>query len=344
MEDASEAECYEGVQHMDCDILLNGTGEISENLGKRTKGIPTEVLNNYLNCDRASISMEVWHLNAFEYKRPKSLREASVFLVEYGSDAHILNGGTDLIIRMRERLTMPAVVVDIKNIPDLNKLTFNEGKGLFIGACVNLNILGADKDVMNNYPYLSRAALSVGSVQVRNRATCAGNLCNASPLADTATPLLALDAVILVYGPEGEKEIPVRDFFIHVRKTCLKPGELVWGIRIPPVQKGQGVFMKLSRRKEVDLSTVCSTVLKTDKGWRIAYGAVAPTPIRIPRTEALLDSAPLTPALIEEAAALTATEVSPIGDNRSSREYRLSMVQVLMKRSLQAIMEKEGQQ
>lgn len=283
-------------------------------------------------------------MKAFEYQRPKSLREASVFLAECGSDAHILNGGTDLIIRMRERLTMPAVVVDIKGIPDLDKITYHEDQGLFIGACVNLNVLGQHEAVIKNYPFLSRAALSVGSVQVRNRATCIGNLCNASPLADTATPLLALGAVMLVYGPEGEKEIPIREFFVHVRKTCLKPGELVWGIRVPAAPQSTGVFMKLSRRKEVDLSTVCATVLKSDKGWRVAYGAVAPTPIRTPRTEALLDSGPLTPALIEAAAALVSTEVFPIGDIRSSKEYRLSMVQLLMKRSLQIIMEKEGQQ
>lgn len=282
-------------------------------------------------------------MKAFEYKRPSSLREASVFLSEGGSDAHILNGGTDLVIRMRERLTLPAVVVDIKGIPDLNRITFDGDKGLHIGACVNLNVLGEHEDVVRHYPFLSRAALSVGSVQVRNRATCVGNLCNASPLADTATPLLALDAVVLVYGPEGEKEIPIRDFFVHVRKTCLKPGELVWGLRVPAPGTGlNGVFMKLSRRKEVDLSTVCCTVARTEGGWRAAYGAVAPTPVRLPKTEALLDGAPLTSALVQEAAALAATEVSPIADTRSSREYRVEMVQVLMKRSLQAILEKEG--
>lgn len=282
-------------------------------------------------------------MKAFEYKRPKSLREASDFLLSGGAGAHILNGGTDLIIRMREHLTLPETVVDIKGIPDLDKITYSEEKGLFVGACVNLNIMGDHEEVVSRYPFLSRAAHSVGSVQVRNRATCVGNLCNASPLADTATPLLALDALVLVYGPEGEKEIPLRDFFVHVRKTCLKPGELVWGIRVPaPGDALNGVFSKLSRRREVDLSTVCSTVAKTRNGWRIAYGAVAPTPVRTPKTEALLDSAPLTEALIQEAVATVATEVSPIGDTRSSREYRIEMVQVLMRRSLQAILEKEG--
>lgn len=284
-------------------------------------------------------------MKAFEYQRPKSLREASVFLGEGGSGAHILNGGTDLIIRMRERLTLPSLVVDIKDIPDLNKVEYSSEKGLFIGACVNLNILGNHPEVMAHYPALSRAALSVGSLQVRNRATCAGNLCNASPLADTATPLLAAEALILIYGPEGEKEVPIHEFFIHVRKTCLKPGEIVWGIRVPaPEPKDAAVFMKLSRRKEVDLSTVCSTVARTSTGWRIAYGAVAPTPVRTRKTEALLESGPLTPAMIGEAVKLIATEVSPIADNRSSREYRLDMVQLLLKRSLEILMEQEVNQ
>lgn len=283
-------------------------------------------------------------MKAFEYLKPKSLREANVFLTEGGKDTHILNGGTDLIIRMRERLTLPDAVVDIKGIPDLNRITYHAEKGLFIGACVNLNVLGAHEAVVRHYPALSRAALSVGSVQVRNRATCIGNLCNASPLADTATPLLALDAVVLIYGSEGEKEVPLRDFFVHVRKTSLKPGELVWGVQVPPAPDSRGVFLKLSRRKEVDLSTVCGTFLKTPAGWRIAYGAVAPTPRRLPQTEALLDSRPYSEALVQEAAAMAASEVCPIDDNRSSGEYRLEMVQVLLKRGLQAIMEKEGQE
>lgn len=282
-------------------------------------------------------------MKSFEYLKPGSLREASVFLLEGGAGAHILNGGTDLVIRMRERLTLPEKVIDIKGIPDMNRISFSPEDGLFIGGCVNLNVLGNHEAVVSNYPFLSRAALSVGSTQVRNRATCVGNLCNASPLADTATPLLALDAVMLVYGPEGEKEIPLSQFFVHVRKTCLKPGEVVWGIRVPAPSKEQsGVFMKLSRRKEVDLSTVCSTVAKTGSGWRVAYGAVAPTPVRAPKTEALLDGAALTPDLIAQAVAMIATEVSPIGDNRSSKEYRLEMVQLLMKRSLNEIMAKEG--
>lgn len=282
-------------------------------------------------------------MKAFVYQRPQSLREASALLLEGGAGAHILNGGTDLIIRMRERLTLPETVVDIKSVPELDKLTYSPENGLFIGACVNLNTLGNHDAVRTHFPYLSRAALSVGSAQVRNRATCVGNLCNASPLADTATPLLALEAELLVYGPEGEKVIPIRDFFVHVRKTCLMPGELVWGIRIPVPNGGDGIFMKLSRRKEVDLSTVCSTILYAGGLWRIAYGAVAPTPVRAPKTEALLNSGVLTPAMIDEAAGLITTEVTPISDTRSSREYRLSMVQLLMKRSLQALLEKEGQ-
>ncbi len=284
-------------------------------------------------------------MKAFEYQRPKSLREASVFLATGGSEAHILNGGTDLIIRMRERLTLPSLVVDIKDVPELNRIDFSDEKGLFIGACVNLNVLGNHAAVVGHYPALSRAALSVGSLQVRNRATCVGNLCNASPLADTATPLLAAEAVILVYGPEGEKEIPIHEFFIHVRKTCLKPGEIVWGIRVPaPGAQDRSVFMKLSRRKDVDLSTVCSTVARTAKGWRIAYGAVAPTPVRTRKTEALLASGPLTSDLIEEAIKLVATEISPIADTRSSREYRLDMAQLLLKRSLEALMTQEVNQ
>lgn len=274
-------------------------------------------------------------MRPFEYFRPSSLKEASELLVRYGDGAHLLNGGTDLIVRMRDGLTLPEAVIDLKGIDQLSRIREDE-ESVYIGATVNLNQVGRDETIGKRFPYLSEAALSVGSKQVRNRATCIGNLCNASPLADTATPLMALNAVLEVFGPEGEREIPIQEFFVFVRKTSLKPGEIVKGVRVPKTA-GQGVFTKLARRKEVDLSMVCMTLLKAQDGWRLSYGAVAPTPVRLPKTEALLNQG----AALEEVLSSAVSEVKPIDDVRASREYRLDMVKVMLKRGLEQI-EKGG--
>lgn len=274
-------------------------------------------------------------MRPFEYFRPASLKEASELLVRYGDGAHLLNGGTDLIVRMRDGLTLPEAVIDLKGIDLLSRIREDE-ESVYIGATVNLNQVGRNETIGKNFPYLSEAALSVGSKQVRNRATCIGNLCNASPLADTATPLMALNAVLEVFGPEGEREIPIQEFFVFVRKTSLKPGEIVKGVRVPKTA-GQGVFTKLARRKEVDLSMVCMTLLKAQDGWRLSYGAVAPTPVRLLKTEALLNQG----AALEEVLSNAVSEVKPIDDVRASREYRLDMVKVMLRRGLEQI-EKGG--
>lgn len=166
----------------------------------------------------------------FDYFKPKSLKEASNLLVEYGEGAHILNGGTDLVVRMRDEITTPDVVVDIKGIEELQKIHFDQ-EGLFVGATVKLSDMIHYEPLAENYDFLLDGAKSIGSGQVRNVATMVGNNCNASPLADTSTPLLVLDANFVVYGPDGEREISIHDFFTGVRRTSLKIGEIVTGVK-----------------------------------------------------------------------------------------------------------------
>ena len=137
---------------------------------------------------------------------------------------------------------------------------------------------------------------------------------------------------------EGEREIPLDEFFVFVRKTSLRPGEIVTAVRVPAIPGANGVFTKISRRREVDLSTLCATVLKTGEGWRVAYGSVAPTPIRLRQTEALLDAQPLTEERITRAVELARSEISPISDVRASQEYRLEVAGVVLERSLRALM------
>lgn len=280
-------------------------------------------------------------MKEFAYLRPETIAEAIQMRQQFGKQAVILNGGTDIVIQLRERLIAPDYVIDIKHISGLNQITFDEKDGLTIGCCVTMNQLGGDPIVREKYPYLANAALSVGSKQVRNRATCIGNIVNASPLCDTGTPLYVLNAVLCVEGANGKREIPISEFIAFVRRTTLQADEIVTAIRVPYLPEAKGIFTKVARRKEVDLSTICGTVLKNGDEYRLAFGAVAPTPVRLPKTEALVSGKELTEELIDEAAKLARTEVSPISDIRASKEYRLDVVEVLVRRSLTQLA-KEG--
>jgi len=271
-------------------------------------------------------------MNRFEYFAPTTLKEAVDILNEKGEKALILNGGTDIIVRMRDCSLEADYLVDIKKISELDKISFENGR-VMIGATVLLNDLGLHPIIQKKYPFLAQAALSVGSKQVRNRATCVGNICNASPLADTATPLLSLNAKVHVFSAEGERTILLSDFFVFVRKTLLKHGEIVTGVSFEESDV-LGIFTKTSRRKEVDLSTVCSTVIKQADVYTISCGAVAPTPIRLDQTEAFLNGKILTKDLIEEACEMASKEVKPISDLRATESYRREMVKVMLRNSL----------
>ncbi len=270
----------------------------------------------------------------FVYLAPETLEEAAALKMEHDDKAIYMAGSTDVVIRLRDYLIAPDYVIDIKNIPDIGGITFSEADGLHIGALATMTQIATNPHVLAHYPYLAEAASLVGGRQIRNRATCVGNIVNASPLADTATPLYCHDAVIEIFGLSGRREMRIQDFILFVRKVALQPGELVTGIRVPYLPGAKGIFRKVARRNEVDLSTVCGTVLRVGDDYRIAMGSVAPTPLRLPKTEALLAGKPLTDALIEEAAALAPTEVSPIDDVRADRQYRLDIVSYLVRDAL----------
>lgn len=276
-------------------------------------------------------------MREFEFLQPKSIAEAIAMRVEHGDRLVVYNGGTDIVIQLRDRLIAPDYVMDIKKIPGMHEITFSEKEGLFIGACVTMNEIGGNEAVRAHYPFLAEAALSVGSKQVRNRATSVGNIVNASPLCDTGTPLYAADAVMCLEGSNGKREVPIREFITFVRRTVLQKDEIVTGIKVPYDKDLRGIFTKVARRREVDLSTICATVARSGNEWKLAFGAVAPTPVRLPKTEELLRGKEITEALIDEAAKLARTEVSPIDDVRASKEYRLDVVEVIVRRSLKAL-------
>jgi len=281
-------------------------------------------------------------MKEFDYLKPSTLNGAHNLLVKHKREAYIFNGGTDLIVRMREEITNPNVVIDIKGIENLHEISYKNKECLSVGACVKLSEIPKYKDVTEKYAILTEAIHNIGSIQLRNRATMTGNICNASPLADSATPLLVLDAKIVIYGKEGLKRVLVKDFITGVRKTILETGEIVTAIEIPIYEKPIiGLFQKMSRRKMVDLSTVCGTVARINGEIRVALGAVSPTPVRGVKTEAFLRGKVLTDEVIREAGEIIVTDISPISDIRASKEYRLDMAKLIVKRGLVHI--REGQ-
>lgn len=273
----------------------------------------------------------------FVYYKPQTLAEAVSLLQEHPRAA-VMAGGTDLIVQMREGLRRPPEIIDIKDIPDLHGIKVSPSE-IFLGAAVTMSQIHDHPELQNITPYLCQAARSIGSIQIRNRATIAGNLVNASPLADTATPLLILDARVHAIGPSGSRIIPLTEFFVFVRKTLLQPDEIVTGISFSPTAIERGVFKKLARRSEVDLSTVCCSVGHKDGRWHIAYGSVAPTPLRLTPVEDFLDGKSLSPEIIAQAADMARGAVSPISDVRASQEYRLDMVAALLIEALEELQE-----
>ncbi len=268
-------------------------------------------------------------------------------LLKSDGQARLFMGGTDVLVRLRDGAISPKALIDVKHLPGMTDVRFSKRGGLVIGGAVNMNCLARHPAVVEHYPLLVEALNSVASYQLRTRATMGGNLCNASPAADTAPAALVLNAVMVVHGRRGERCIPVRDFFLGPGKTALRPGEFLLRIEIPPQPKGAvGCYMKLGRNAHGDLAIVGVAALgypdrKAASGYRfrIALASVAPTPLRVPSAEAILADAPLTPEVIESAAEAAMEAAKPIDDVRSSAAYRKAMVKVLTRRAVSKVWE-----
>lgn len=273
----------------------------------------------------------------FEYSKPRTLSEAVKTLAGYGGRARVLAGGTDLIGLMADDAVTPEALVDIKGIAGLDAITFKDGV-LSIGALATFSDLRDSTVIAKKFPVIREMAGWVASTGVRNRATMVGNICSAVPCCDSGPILLVYDAVVLVAGPKGKRKIKLADWFLGPRKTALKTGEIVTGVALPlPPKKHGACFVKLGRYSGEDLAQASVTILAmAGKCYRIAFGSVAPRPLRASRIEALLAGKVLSPTLIEEAVRLLPQEISPITDIRSTKEYRAHMVGVMLERGLLA--------
>jgi CO/xanthine dehydrogenase FAD-binding subunit len=279
-------------------------------------------------------------MHSFEYLEPTTVADAARLLAEYGHRARLLAGGTDLLIQMEGGRHQPEAVIYTGRIPELRRITGDAAQGLRIGAMATLREVENHPVVMERYPALARGAKEVGSVQIRNLATLAGNLCNASPSADTSTSLLCLDAAVRIAGTGGERTVPVGEFWKGPGRTDLKPDEMVTGVLLPtPAAGTRSFYYKLAVRKAMDLAMVGVAVSLvrqngSAKDVRIALGAVAPVVIRATDAERLVASGPVEPSRLEEAARLAMEAAKPISDQRASAEYRREMVRALTHRGL----------
>ena len=278
----------------------------------------------------------------FDYEEPRTLAEASALLKAHAGRASVLAGGTDLLVEIKEHLRRVHCVVNIKRIPGLDAVTFDTATGLRFGALATARRIELDADVARHHPGLRQATRELGSIQVRHRATVVGNICRASPSADTLPPLIADGAVIEIGDGASTREMLLEDFFTGPGKTALQPGELVLAIRLPPAPARTGrTYIKHGRRRAMELATVGVAVSITlDEARvctqaRIALGAVAATPIRVRESEAALEGHTVDAAAIAHAAGLAMAASRPISNVRASAAYRREMVGVLTRRALE---------
>jgi len=277
-------------------------------------------------------------MRAFGYARPATMAEALALLDEHGPDARLLCGGTDLIVGLRKGTIRPGMVIDLKRVAELRPEIVDTGSALVVGATGVLTDLIEDPRVRRHFPALVEAAMTVGSVQIRNRATLTGNICNASPAADTAPALLVHGARVNLVGVGGRRTVAYDDFVTGPRQTVLRRGELVASIELPlPAEPLGAAFARLTRRRGVDLATISMCCSVSASGvTRFAYGAVGPRPFLVTDESGVLaDPAAGEPAK-EEILARFIAQASPISDLRASREYRQAMLAVLSRRTLRA--------
>ena len=275
-------------------------------------------------------------MGPFEYLEPLSIEEAVSLLKKYGNKARVLAGGTDLVPLMKEKTIRPEYVISIGGIAGLDYIRFDGEKGLRIGALTPIRSIEQSPQLRPKFGLICQAASQLASIAVRNVATVGGNLCNASPSADTASALLVLSATTKLVSTAGERMIPLEDFFIGPGATALKTDELLTELQIPsPSAHTAGVYIKYTTRGGEELALIGVAALLTLDARdgtctdaKVALGAVAPTPIRARGAEAVLKGKKIEQGLIEEAARIASDESSPIDDIRGSAEYRREMLKV----------------
>jgi CO/xanthine dehydrogenase FAD-binding subunit len=280
-------------------------------------------------------------MKAFKYLSPKSVEEAISFHGQHSETSKFIGGGTDVIVKVKEGWMEPDFLISLKKIEEMSELHKNSATGeLSIGAMVTHATLEKSLMIQNEYPIIYDAVSNIGSLQVRNVGTIGGNLINAVPSADGAIPLIALDGVALLHGPDGERSANVKDLFIEPYKTILKPGEILKRITIPKQEPNTGsAYIKFGRRAAMELPLIGVGVLltldddgKTCKRARIVLGVAAPTPMRAFDAEKYLEGKEITKELLIEAGKIAADESKVRDSVRGKAWHRKEMIRVNVRR------------
>lgn len=287
-------------------------------------------------------------MQTFRYIRAHNAEHAATLLQQQGGRARILAGGTDLIVALREHRLEAELVIDIKGIPEVEELSYSTADGLRIGAAVPCYRIYRHVDVRYHYPGIVDAASLIGGVQIQGRATLGGNLCNASPAADSIPALIVHGAICEIALPQSRRRVPVEEFCTAPGKTVLGRGEFLAGLHLPSSPPGSGaVYLRFIPRNEMDIAVVgVGALVQLDESRRrivaarIALGAVAPTPLFVREAgEALIGASPNDEAF-EQAASIAQAAAHPISDMRGTAEFRRHLVGVLTKRALAQAVER----
>jgi carbon-monoxide dehydrogenase medium subunit len=283
-------------------------------------------------------------MKRIDYVRPGNMQDA-IAALQANDKPYLLAGGTDLLIGMKTNAVNPKCLIDLKGIPDIDGIEYDNGFKL--GALTTVRDVEITPLIRQKIPVLSEAAATLGSIQIRNRATIGGNLCHGSPAADLAAILLAMNCEIEIATGNGARTIGLDQFFTGPNQTALKRNEVLSQIIIPKeIEQFKGIYLKHGPRKAMDIGIVNIAILmNADAGSgfcnqiMIALGAVAPVPIRAEKAETLLNGNELNPAVIQKAAETAANETTPITDFRASAAYRRDLVKNLVAKGIHQILE-----
>ena len=280
------------------------------------------------------------------YEAPGSLDQAVALLAAEPGEARVLAGGTDLLVQLRTDLIEPALLVDIKRIPEMRRIA-EEGGGFRVGAAVTGAELKEHPRLKAMWPGLVEAANLIGSTQVQGRATMGGNLCNGSPAADSVPALIAAGAIASIAGPNGRREVPVEDIMQGPRRLALAKGEIVASFLLPPrPARTADAYLRFIPRTEMDIAVVgCGVCLTLDASGtctaaRVALGAVAPRPLQVPEAARALVGTKLDAGALDRLDAAARGACQPIDDKRGTREYRTKVAGVLARRTAQIALER----
>lgn len=287
-------------------------------------------------------------MQLFDYKAASTVKEVVDLLSSHNGMARILSGGTDLLVQLRENRRKAGLLIDVKKISELTSVSYDAGQGLKLGAAADCHQICSNQSVLEHYPGLVDAIELIGGVQIQYRASLGGNLCNASPAADSIPALIVHRAVCVIAGPHGTRTLPVEQFCIAPGKNALEAGELLVAVNVPPPGPNFGAhYLRFIPRNEMDIAVVgagVSVTLDESKkrvlSARIALGAVAPTPLFVEEAGAFLARKEITQENIQEAARIAQAAARPISDLRGTAEHRKHLCAVLTRRALEKAIER----